>query len=139
MTPEDLAGWLAEQNPSFCYSPGTAGGSLFTGEPPRDVVPCAAVALSDTGVRFSVQGGPGLSSYELYDADIRVQTGGNAQKAYLLGRQLLESVMGIKGGWVGGTVVAGCELRAPVAIKRAADGVYTAAFCVRLTALRGSV
>ena len=130
MTPEDLAGWLAEQNPSFCYSPGTAGGSLFTGEPPRDVVPCAAVALSDTGVRFSVQGGPGLSSYELYDADIR---------AYLLGRQLLESVMGIKGGWVGGTVVAGCELRAPVAIKRAADGVYTAAFCVRLTALRGSV
>lgn len=136
MTPEDIAGVISRLCPEFVYIPDKQGGNIFAGEPPKGVVPCAAVSVSDLGRRYSALGGEAMASYEVYDADIRVQAGADAQACYALGRRVMESIMGFRGFLESGVAVAACELRASLSVKRASDGVYTAAFSVRLTALR---
>jgi len=137
MTPEDIAGVISRLCPTFVYTPDNKGGNLFAGEPPKGVVPCAAVSLSDLGKRYLALGGEAMASYEVYDADIRVQSGDDAEACYALGSRVMESVMGFRGLVESGDSVALCELRAPLSLKRAADGVYTAAFSVRFTAFGG--
>ena len=60
-----------------------------------------------------------MASYEVYDADIRVQSGDDAEACYALGSRVMESVMGFRGLVESGDSVALCELRAPLSLKRA--------------------